>query len=182
MHYAGLSPGVTYPESREPRRKSSPAEIRNKTVSGDEECAARIGGWRPHVFKIQCFIIIIRDKQDPQILGNVALIVIQVALFALLQLVEYYGERDGGSLAIGAFMALLVVGVVWFIGTAKVNFPSIIFSIQGIYFTTEFPTLAIPEFYKEGVGWIVILTVFQTLNLGMAYWASTQIKSTWETA
>ena len=44
---------------------------------------------------------------------------IQVALFALFQLVEYYDERSGGDLLIGAFLARLVVGIGLFIGPLK---------------------------------------------------------------
>lgn len=63
---------------------------------------------------------------------------IQVALFALFQLVEYYDERSGGDLLIGAFLALLVVGIGLFIGAAKVKFPSIIFIVQGLVITVAF--------------------------------------------
>ena len=70
---------------------------------------------------------------------------IQVALFALFQLVEYYDERSGGGLLIGAFLALLVVGIGLFIGAAKVKFPSIIFIVQGLVITVAFLTGAEPE-------------------------------------
>lgn len=107
---------------------------------------------------------------------------IQVALFALFQLVEYYDERSGGDLLIGAFLALLVVGIGLFIGAAKVKFPSIIIIVQGLVITVAFLTGAEPESGIEGVGWIMMLTVLQTLNLGIAWKASTKIKSTWKTA
>ena len=152
------------------------------TVPGWEESAPQVDDLLRLVFKIQCFIIIKRDKQDPQILGNVALILIQVVLFALFQLVEYYDKGGGGDWLVGGFAVLLGAGILLFIGASKMKFPSIIFLIQGLVITIAFLTGAKPESGKEDVGWIVKLTVFQTFNLLIAGWASTEIKSTWKTA
>lgn len=121
---------------------------------------------------------------------------IQVALFALFQLVEYYDERSGGDLLIGAFLALLVVGIGLFIGAAKVKSPSIIFIVQGLIVTIVVPNFGRPDSAENsgastaeqpgagenGLSWILLLIGFQAVNLGLAWWASTKIKSTWKTA
>lgn len=148
------------------------------------------------VFKIQCFIIIIRDKQDPQIVGNVALILIQVVLFALFQLVEYYDKVGGGCLVVSILFVLLVVFVVLFIATARIDFPSIIFLVQGLMVTIVIPNFGRPDSAENsgastaeqpgtgenGLSWILILIGLQAVNLGLAWRASTKIKSTWKTA
>lgn len=173
------------------------------TVPGWEESAPQVDDLLRLVFKIQCFIIIIRgfiiiirDKQDPQIVGNVALILIQVVLFALLQLVEYYDKVGGGCLVVSILFVLLVVFVALFIATARIDFPSIIFLVQGLIVTIVIPNFGRPDSAENsgastveqpgagenGLSWILLLIGLQAVNLGLAWRASTKIKSTWKTA
>lgn len=174
------------------------------TVPGWEESAPQVDGLLRLVFKIllrlvfkiQCFIIIIRDKQDPQIVGNVALILIQVVLFALFQLVEYYDKVGGGCVVVSILFVLLVVFVLLFIATARIDFPSIIFLVQGLMVTIVIPNFGHPDSAENsgastaeqpgagenGLNWIWILIGLQAVNLFLAWRASTKIKSTWKTA
>lgn len=152
------------------------------TVPGWEESAPQVDNWLRSVFKIQCFIIIIRDKRDPQFLGNFALILIQVALFALLQLSEHYETFCDGKLIKGTFLILLAVGTVLLTVTINESFGSVVIIVMGFLILAAFLNHAVPEPGQEGVVWIVIVTVFQAFSLGMAYRASTKLKSTRKTA
>ena len=124
----------------------------------------------------------VRGKWNPQILGNVALIVIQVALFALLQLNEHYEKFCDGKLIKGAFLILLAVGTVLLTRTINESFTSVVIVVMGLLLLTAFLNHAELGSGQEGVGWILTLTAFQTFNLGIAWWASTKLKSTWKTA
>lgn len=156
------------------------------TVPGWEESAPQVDDLLRLVFKIQCFIIIIRDKQDPQTVGNVALILIQVTLFALFQLVEYYDKVGGGCVVISILFVLLVVFVLLFIATARIDFPSIIFLVQGLTMTIVIPNFGHPDSAENsgastaeqpgagenGLSWIWILIGLQAVNLWLAWQAS----------
>ena len=116
--------------------------------------------------------------KSAQFWGNVALILIQVALFALFQLVEYRDKEGGGSLAIRIFETLLAVGIVLYAATAKAGFALLISIVMGLVFAIAVSTVALPEDGKKDLGWIMGLTVFQAANLLIAWWASTKIKRT----
>lgn len=124
----------------------------------------------------------VRDalSRNPQRWGNVALLLIQVALFALFQLVEHYDGERGGHLAIGTFVALLAVGLALYAATTKVEFALVVIFFMGLVFTVGVLTSAISESGKEGLGWIAILTGFQAANLFIAWCASEGIKRTSE--
>lgn len=124
----------------------------------------------------------VRGQWNPQILGNVALIVIQVALFALLQLSEHYEKFCDGILIKGAFLILLAVGTVLLTVTINESFNSVVIIVMVFLILAAFLNHAVPESGQEGVVWILIVTAFQAVSLGMAYRASTKLKSTWETA
>lgn len=121
---------------------------------------------------------IIQFLKSAQFRGNVALILIQVALFALFQLVEYHDKEGGGSLAILIFGTLLIAGIGLYIATTKIGFALIINIVMGLVFAIAVSTVAVPEDGKKGLGWIMGLTIFQAGNLLIAWWASTKIKRT----
>lgn len=132
-----------------------------------------------HAFEklVQCL-------KNKQFWGNAALILIQVALLVLFQLVEYYDKKDDGCLAIdgflviGAFVFLLVVGVVLYAATTKVKFATAIIVYAGFALTIIFLVSGRPENGEKGIGWIMTLALIQTVNLGISWWASTKIKRT----
>lgn len=135
---------------------------------------------------------LIQSLKSTQFWGNFSLILIQVVLFAMIQLAEYYDKVGGGCLVVSTLFVLLVVGVVLFIATARIDVPSIIFLVQGLVIIIAIlnfgqpdsaensivGTAEQPEPGEKGLGWILILIVFQTFNLGLAWWASTKIKRT----
>ena len=152
---------------------------------GDNPKENRVGSKRS-------FEKLIQSLKSAQFWGNFSLILIQVVLFAMLQLAEYYDKVGGGCLVVSTLFVLLVVGVVLFIVTARVDFPSIIFLVQGLVLTIAILNFGRPDSTENsgastaeqpgagenGLSWILFLIVFQTVNLGLAWWASTKIKRT----
>lgn len=103
------------------QNKNSPLQgDGNETVSGDEECTARIGGWRPHVFRFKCFIIIMRDKQNPQTWGNLSLVLIQGAMLSLFQ-VALFDPENYKVLIYVCLYGLLAIGVFLFLATTTLD-------------------------------------------------------------
>lgn len=161
---------TTILDKRKSHPSTTPTELQDKQAKkGQIESSASDNGQ-------------VRGKWNPQILGNVALIVIQVALFALLQLSEHYEKFCDGKLIKGAFLILLAVGTVLLTVTINESFTSVVIVVMGLLLLAAFLNHAVPESGQEGVGWILTLTAFQTFNLRIAWWASTRLKSTWKTA
>lgn len=79
-------------------------------------------------------------------------------------------------------MILLAVGTVLLTVTINESFNSVVIIVMVFLILAAFLNHAVPESGQEGVVWILIVTAFQAVSLGMAYRASTKLKSTWETA
>ncbi len=124
------------------------------------------------------YVRLMQFLKSAQFWGNIALILIQVALFALFHLVEYHDKAGGGSLAIRIFGTLLIVGILLYAAATKVGFALIIIIVMGLVFAIAVSTVAVPEDGNKGLGWIMGLTIFQAGNLLIAWWASTKIKRT----
>lgn len=156
-------------DKRKPHPSMAPTELQDRQAKqGQIESSASDNGQ-------------VRGKWNPQILGNVALIVIQVALFALLQLSEHFEKWEDGKLIKGAFLILLAVGTVLLTVTINESFTSVVIVVMGFLLLAAFLNHAKLGSDQEGVVWILTLTAFQTLSLGMAWWASTRLKRTWKT-
>lgn len=150
---------TTILDKRKPHPSTSPTELQDKKPKrGQTELSASD---KKHVW----------DKWNPQILGNVALIVIQGALFSLFQIVGTSESLQGKGWGVGSCFLIALVGYLIFCFATTMSLSG--FVKMGVFLLA----LAICKIYSglqgAAIGWSIF---FQISILVVAWKASESLK------
>ncbi|WP_448860464.1 hypothetical protein [Corynebacterium propinquum] len=150
---------TTILDKRKPHPFTTPTELHHKQTKGGQiESSASDNGQ-------------VRDKWNPQTLGNFSLVLIQGALFSLFQIIGPSGSWEDKEWGVGSCLLIALVGLVVFFLATKMSPSGSVIVVMSLLFLTVFA--AYSSWKGLSTVWVII---FQISSLAVAWWASESLK------